>query len=171
MSDEKLAELEMTLQKYKPLVISRARAHFMPGGDMQDLVQEGMIGLYKAVLAYDSEKGAFAAFAELCITRQLATAVKAATRRKHALLTGAGELEDISHDASNPEAMFISREAAANIDDFIQERLTGLEQAVLRSHMAGLSHATIADKLGITKKSADNALQRIRRKIRGHVEG
>jgi len=163
--------LEQLLSRYKPLVKAKAAAYFISGGDRDDLIQEGMIGLYKAVLDYSPQKtAAFSAFASLCVNRQIQTAVKAAARQKHAPLNASLTLETAEAEATpqpgaNPEALLISRESSDGIAHFIRENLSALEHDVLMLYMEGLSHTQIAARIKKTAKSVDNTLQRVRRKI------
>jgi len=169
--------LDILMNRFKPLVKSKAKDYYLTGGDMEDLIQEGMIGLYKAVLNFDCEKGVkFAAFATLCVVRQIQTAIKTASRKKHMPLntslslhsetTPELHLDEIhDHNVANPETLLLGREAYKNIDDFIHENLSGLEHQVLTLYMEGKTHEEIATALGKNAKTVDNALQRIRRKI------
>ncbi|MCL2204571.1 MAG: sigma-70 family RNA polymerase sigma factor [Defluviitaleaceae bacterium] len=161
--------LEALLSRFKPLVKAKAAAYFLSGGDRDDLIQEGMIGLYKAFLDYAPEKNPiFSAFASLCVNRQMLTAIKAATRQKHAPLNDSLTLEraeEAPENGSNPEALLISRESSQDITHFIQRNLSPLEYDVLMLHMEGMSHAQIAQTLNKPLKSVDNTLQRVRRKV------
>ena len=169
--------LELLMHSFKPLVKSKAKDYFLTGGDLEDLIQEGMIGLYKAFLDFDPAKNVkFASFASLCVVRQIQTAIKAASRQKHMPLnsslslhretTNETELDKIPGSRINdPEALILSREAYKNIDDFIHDKLTPLEYDVLTLHMDGKTHLEIAGALGKNMKSVDNSLQRTRRKI------
>lgn len=181
LNDETLVEksrqgdenaLDILLQRYKPLVKSKVKTYYQAGGDPEDLIQEGMIGLYKAVLGYDSTKRVtFAAFAALCILRQVQTAIKTASRLKHIPLNTSLSLDNETgeqlpaHRDNDPEALFLGREALKHIDDYIKTNLSELEYSVFVLHMDGKSHMEIADALGKSAKSVDNTLQRIRRKI------
>jgi len=171
------AALESLMNRYKPLVRARAKEYFLSGGDAQDLIQEGMIGLYKAVLDFDTTRGVkFSTFATLCVVRQIQTAIKAATRQKHLPLNTSLSLHtDNTLDETvrelptsgeqNPETLLIGREAYMDIDLYIKQNLTGLEYDVLMQHMDGKSHLQIAEAIGKNKKTVDNALQRVRKKI------
>lgn len=176
------SSLDLLLNRYKSLVKSKAKDYFLIGGDLEDLIQEGMIGLYKAVLDFSPEKNTkFASFATLCVTRQIQTAVKAANRQKHLPLNSSlslhseamGEGENIpDHRQSNPEDLLLGLEAYQNIDDFIHTNLSPLEQDVLMQHIDGKTHFEIAKQLGKNTKTVDNAIQRIRRKIgKGITDG
>jgi len=182
--------LDILMQRFKPMVKAKAKAYFLLGGDLEDLIQEGMIGLYKAVLDFDSSKNDnFTAFATLCVVRQIQTAIKSASRQKHMPLNTSlslhsevpkGENQDENSETyldklpdnqiNDPEALFLGREAYNDIDDFIHRNLSTLEYDVLMLHMEGKSLAEIACKLEKNKKSIDNTLQRIRRKIRDGLQ-
>ncbi len=183
--NDNLAE-EYLLDKYKNFVRSRARSYFLIGADHEDIVQEGMIGLYKAIRDYRPEKlSSFRAFAELCITRQIITAIKTATRQKHIPLNSYISLNKPLYDEesdrtlmdvimegriSNPEEIIINREDLININDRIKEVLSSLEQAVLNAYLDGKSYQEIAESLGRHVKSIDNALQRVKRKLEKYLE-
>lgn len=195
ISDEKAVELchqgdtlaeEYLLNKYKNFVRSRARSYFLIGADHEDIVQEGMIGLYKAIRDYRPEKlSSFRAFAELCITRQIITAIKTATRQKHIPLNSYISLNKPLYDEesdrtlmdvlmegriSNPEEIIINREDLISINERIKEVLSGLEQEVLNAYLDGKSYQEIAESLGRHVKSIDNALQRVKRKLEKYLE-
>lgn len=171
------AALDLLMNRYKALVKSRAKDYFLTGGDLEDLIQEGMIGLYKAVLDFDPSKNVrFASFAVLCIVRQIQTAIKAASRNKHLPLNtslslhsegAADSLIDIIPDnrPNNPEDLLLGLEAYQNIDHFIHHHLTPLEQDVLTHYLNDKTHSEIAALVGGNLKTVDNALQRLRRKI------
>lgn len=178
--------LEYLLNKYKNFVRSKARSYFLIGADHEDIVQEGMIGLYKAIRDYREDKlSSFRAFAELCITRQIITAIKTATRQKHIPLNSYVSLNKpifdeesdrtlldvITEDSfSNPESMMISKEDVSFIKEKIGSMLSGLELDVLLKYMEGKSYQEISDELGRHVKSIDNALQRIKRKLQKYLE-
>ena len=180
-----LAE-EYLLNKYKNFVRSKARSYFLVGADHEDIVQEGMIGLYKAIRDYKPEKlSSFKAFAELCITRQIITAIKTATRQKHIPLNSYISLNKPLYDEEsdrtlmdiimegnngNPEDMIINQENLGNIHQKINEVLSGLEQQVLTAYLDGKSYQEIAETLGRHVKSIDNALQRVKRKLEKYLE-
>ena len=173
--------LEFLLNKYKNFVRSRARSYFLIGADHEDIVQEGMIGLYKAIRDFRTDKlSSFRAFAELCITRQIITAIKTATRQKHIPLNSYVSLNKPIYDdendrtlldviseeiISNPEELVISQEDLALIEGRIGEMLSPLEKRVLLRYLDGKSYQEISDELGRHVKSIDNALQRIKRKM------
>ena len=178
--------LEYLLNKYKNFVRSKARSYFLIGADHEDIVQEGMIGLYKAIRDYKEEKlSSFRAFAELCITRQIITAIKTATRQKHIPLNSYISLNkpiydeesdrtllDVINDdkPTNPEEMLINREDLSLIEGRIGQMLSDLEKQVLVRYMEGKSYVEIADEMHRHVKSIDNALQRIKRKLLKYLE-
>ena len=178
--------VEYLLNKYKNFVRSKARSYFLIGADHEDIVQEGMIGLYKAIRDFRPEKlASFRAFAELCITRQIITAIKTATRQKHIPLNSYVSLNKPLYDeesdrtlldvcaeghSANPEELLISQEDLRGIHQKIDEVLSGLEQEVLAAYLDGKSYQEIADMLGRHVKSIDNALQRVKRKLEKYLE-
>ena len=195
LTDEEIAEMchngdvsaeEYLLDKYKNFVRSKARSYFLVGADHEDIVQEGMIGLYKAIRDFKEEKlSSFRAFAELCITRQIITAIKTATRQKHIPLNSYISLnrpiyeEDsdrtlldviTEEGLSNPEEMMIDREDLSLIEGRIGQMMSGLEKEVLVRYMEGKSYEEIAREIGRHEKSVDNALQRIKRKLTRYLE-
>ena len=176
--------LEFILNKYKSFVRAKARTYFLIGADKEDIIQEGMIGLYKAIRDFKSDKlSSFGAFAELCITRQIISAIKSATRQKHAPLNSYVSLnkpifegesdytlmdiigEEISND---PEQMVIDKEDCDVIEESITKTLSSFERKVLKLYMSGYSYVYISRKLSRDIKSIDNALQRIKRKLEEH---
>ena len=175
------------LRKYKDFVRVKARSYFLIGADREDIVQEGMIGLYKAIRDYKPERlSTFRVFAELCVTRQIITAIKTATRQKHIPLNsyvslnrplyeedGDRTLLDIIEEAqaTNPEDLVISQEDAQMLQRQIQEVLSDLEQEVLSAYLDGKSYQEIAERLGRHVKSIDNALQRVKRKLEKFLSG
>ena len=178
--------LEYLLNKYKNFVRTKARSYFLIGADHEDIVQEGMIGLYKSIRDYKEEKlSSFRAFAELCITRQIITAIKTATRQKHIPLNSYISLNKPIYEEdsdrtlldviteegmSNPEDMLIDREDLSFIEGRIGQMLSGLEKEVLVRYMEGKSYVEIADEMHRHVKSIDNALQRIKRKLLKYLE-
>ena len=178
--------VEYLLSKYKNFVRSKARSYFLIGADHEDIVQEGMIGLFKAIRDYQAERlSSFRAFAELCITRQIITAIKTATRQKHVPLNSYVSLNKPIYDeesdrtlmdvivegrAQNPEELIIGRENLVSIRDRVDQVLSSLEQDVLNAYLDGKSYQEIADKLGRHVKSIDNALQRVKRKLEKFLE-
>ena len=180
------AALEYLLNKYKNFVRTKARSYFLIGADHEDIVQEGMIGLYKAIRDYRAEKlSSFRAFAELCVTRQIITAIKTATRQKHIPLNSYISLNKPIYEEdsdrtlldviteegmSNPEEMIIDREDLSMIEGRIGQMLSDLEKDVLVRYMEGKSYVEIADEMHRHVKSIDNALQRIKRKLLKYLE-
>lgn len=178
--------LEYLINKYKSFVRAKARTYFLIGADREDIIQEGMIGLYKAIRDFRGDKlSSFRAFAELCITRQIITAIKTATRQKHIPLNSYVSLnkpifdEDsdrtlldvISEESiSDPEEMMINREEFAGIEVKMGEILSSLEWEVLSQYLQGRSYQEIAVKLRRHVKSIDNALQRVKRKLEKYLE-
>ncbi len=178
--DDEIA-LEFLLKKYKNFVRSKVRSYFLIGADKEDIVQEGMIGLYKAIRDYDDLKNAsFRAFAELCITRQIITAIKAATRQKHMPLNSYVSLHRPVYDdesdrtladvligvkVANPEDIVIDKEDYNVIEEEISKMLSGFERTVLHLYLKGKSYQVIARVMERTEKSIDNALQRAKGKI------
>lgn len=186
LHDGKDGAIDFLMERYKNLVRKKARTLYLIGGDNDDLIQEGMIGLYKAARNYEPKKGvSFYHFAELCITRQLYNAVKASRRMKNTPLNSYVSLyapmnrevpdEDSTatladtlppKEASNPEAIFLDKEASRLFEARIQSRLSSLENKVLELYLEGMDYQQIASALKKTPKSIDNALQRIRSKLR-----
>ena len=180
------AALEYLLNKYKNFVRTKARSYFLIGADHEDIVQEGMIGLYKAIRDYRAEKlSSFRAFAELCVTRQIITAIKTATRQKHIPLNSYISLNKPIYEEdsdrtlldviteegmSNPEEMIIDREDLSLIEGKIGQMLSDLEKDVLVRYMEGKSYVEIAEEMHRHVKSIDNALQRIKRKLLKYLE-
>ncbi|WP_099191099.1 RNA polymerase sporulation sigma factor SigH [Tepidibacter mesophilus] len=178
--------LEYLIKKYKNFVRAKARSYFLIGADKEDIIQEGMIGLYKAIRDFDEDKtSSFKAFAELCITRQIITAIKTATRQKHIPLNSYISLNKPIYDEesdrtlldiittsviTDPEQLIISREELNNIETKISQILSGLELEVLELYLSGKSYQEIADKLQRHVKSIDNALQRVKRKLEKYLE-
>lgn len=170
------------LLKYLPLVKARASAYFLAGADRDDLVQEGLIGLYKAIRDYRCDMASFSAFAELCITRQIISAIKSANRQKHRPLNSYVSLsspafgEDADNEfidfclleeVSDPESIVMDREQTRALRTTIGGRLSDMERQVLQRYIAGIPYCDIADELEISEKSVDNALQRIKYKLAG----
>lgn len=182
LSDEQLLEkisqgetacMDLLIERYKRQIRNQARALFLIGGDSDDLIQEGMLGLFKAIQDYRPEKGvSFQAFAKLCISRQLYTAISASNRQKHVPLNSYVELSpELGEDADvlrekSPEERFIDQENLRSLFEEMLKALTPLEQAVLKAYLAGESYTEIAAAMQKTPKSIDNTLQRIRRKLR-----
>ena len=164
----------------------KARSYFLVGADREDIVQEGMIGLYKAVRDFDpAHETSFRGFAELCVTRQIITAIKTATRQKHGPLnnyvsfsrpvTGEDDGERVLADVlptravSDPADLVISAERIRALQSHVDEVLSDLETEVLRLYVEGKSYQEIAERLQRHVKSIDNALQRIKKKLEGHL--
>lgn len=172
---------EIIINRYEAFIRGKSRSYFLIGADKEDIYQEGMIGLYKAIRDFKNEKEtSFKAFAELCITRQIITAIKTATRQKHIPLNTYVSLnKPIYEDESertlldvivglkitNPEEVVISKEEVANIELKMSKVLSGLELEVLNSYLDGKSYQEIAVDLDREAKSIDNALQRVKRKL------
>lgn len=184
LRDGEDAVTDFIMEKYKDLVKSKAKSMYILGADTEDLIQEGMIGLFKAVRDYDCGRDAsFYTFAELCVSRQMYTAVRASGRKKHLPLNGyislygnSGDNEEMSLvnilpavDGGNPETMVIDRENFENLEHVIEEQLSQMEKEVLDLHMTGMSYTEIAKVLGRDLKSTDNALQRIRTKLKKYA--
>lgn len=177
---------EHLIKKYKNFVRAKARSYFLIGADREDIIQEGMIGLFKAIRDFRSDKlSSFRAFAELCITRQIITAIKTATRQKHIPLNSYVSLNKPIYDEesdrtlldvlsgtkiSDPEELIISREELGHIETKIGEILSDLEWKVLMSYLQGKSYQEIAVDLDRHVKSIDNALQRVKRKLERYLE-
>ncbi len=162
--------LDILMHRYKNMVRSRAAMYFLSGGDRDDLIQEGMIGLYKAVCDYDAAKGSFNAFAALCVNRQIMSAVKASARQKHQMLNDSLALETPDGDIlparnTDPASLLVARETYRDIGSSLKEKLSPLEYEVLIRHISGDSRDEIAEATGKSKKSVDNTLQRARKKM------
>lgn len=169
--DRDKAALDYILKKYIPLAESAARRYFMPGSDKEDLVQEGMIGLYRAILAFDESRNrtGFGSFAKVCVERQIQTAVKGALRGKHSPLKGYAAItvnQTRADDVESPENIVISREGKAALEAAMNSVLSPFERKILLLFMTGHSYQEIALEAGCDKKSVDNGLQRIRRKLK-----
>jgi RNA polymerase sporulation-specific sigma factor len=180
------AAQEYLINKYKNFVRAKARSYFLIGADKEDIVQEGMIGLYKAIRDFKKDKlSSFRAFAELCITRQIITAIKTATRQKHIPLNSYVSLNKPIYDedsdrtlldvltgtkVTDPEELIISREEFYDIEEKMGEILSKLEWQVLMSYLEGKSYQEISRELNRHVKSIDNALQRVKRKLERYLE-
>ena len=177
--------MERLLEKYKGMVLGKAKSMYILGGDSKDLIQEGMLGLFKAVRDFDSGRDAsFRTFAQLCVTRQLYTAVKASARKKHLPLNSAVSLSSPLREengderdeelldfleadpSSNPEEYLIGQEETERLEEMIEKELSPLEKQVLDLYLTGMGYVEIAHVLNRDEKSTDNALQRIRAKTR-----
>lgn len=195
MQDEEVVEIARTgsvpaqeylINKYKNFVRSKARSYFLIGADREDIIQEGMIGLYKAIRDYKCDKlSSFKAFAELCITRQIITAIKTATRQKHIPLNSYVSLNRPIYDEDSdrtlldvmpgnqvldPEELVINVEEIASMEEKMGEILSDLEWQVLTSYLDGKSYMEIANDLNRHVKSIDNALQRVKRKLERYLD-
>ncbi len=178
--------LEFLINKYKNFVKAKARSYFLIGADREDIIQEGMIGLYKAIRDFKGDKlSSFRAFAELCITRQIITAIKTATRQKHIPLNSYVSLNKPIYDEdsdrtlldvlsgtkiTDPEELMINREEYNDIEFKMGEILSDLEWKVLTLYLEGKSYQEIALELDRHVKSIDNALQRVKRKLERYLE-
>ena len=195
LQDEELVELvhngesdalDYLIHKYRNFVRAKARSYFLIGADKEDIVQEGMIGLYKAIRDYREEKmTSFKAFAELCITRQIITAIKTATRQKHIPLNSYVSLDKPIYDEESdrtlmdvlsgakvldPEELIINQEEFDHIEIKMKELLSDLERKVLALYLDGQSYQEISEELNRHVKSIDNALQRVKRKLERYLE-
>lgn len=195
MTDESIAILacqgdtqatEYLINKYKNFVRSKARSYFLIGADREDIIQEGMIGLYKAIRDFKGDKlTSFKSFAELCVTRQIITAIKTATRQKHIPLNSYVSLNKPIFDEdsdrtlldilsgikiTDPEELMINQEEYIDIEKKMGEILSGLERKVLMLYLEGKSYQEIAEELRRHVKSIDNALQRVKRKLERYLE-
>ena len=178
--------LDYLINKYRNFVRAKARSYFLIGADREDIIQEGMIGLYKAIRDFRNDKlSSFRAFAELCVTRQIITAIKTATRQKHIPLNSYISLNKPIYDedsdrtlldvlsgakVSDPEELVISREEFVDIEANMEEILSDLEWKVLMSYLDGKSYQEIAVDLDRHVKSIDNALQRVKRKLERYMD-
>lgn len=172
--------MDFLLERYKGLVKKKANALYLIGGEKEDIIQEGMIGLYKAVRDYNSEKeAAFSTFAELCVTRQIYTAISASNKKRNQPLNNyisfeqqSEELADIARNGyvtGNPEEAVIGRENAKQLKEFIDKELSSLEKKVIGFYLEGYSYMQIAEMLEKKPKSIDNAIQRIRSKLKKYI--
>ena len=182
------AIMDYIISKYKHVVIRAAKAMYLLGGENDGLIQEGMIGLFKAVRDFDvNQETSFYSFAELCISRQMYTAIKLSQRQKHMPLNSYISLYDIKKTATedkqsplieqlemetnnNPEELFIDKERMLMLVHELNERLSDMERRVLHLHLQGEDYRSIAELLDKSPKSIDNALQRIRQKMRTILE-
>lgn len=178
--------LEYLIHKYKNFVRAKARSYFLIGADREDIVQEGMIGLYKAIRDFKEDKlSSFKAFAELCITRQIITAIKTATRQKHIPLNSYVSLDKPIYDEESdrtlldvisgtktldPEELIINQEEFVDIEVKMAEILSDLERKVLNLYLDGRTYQEISEDLNRHVKSIDNALQRVKRKLERYLE-
>lgn len=189
MTDEQLIEkyrsgdaeaLDELLQRYRNLVRARSRQLYLSGGEAEDLIQEGMIGLFKAIRDYKPDKNAaFKSFARMCVSRQLATALKLSNRSKHKPLNSyISFYQNLSGDGlpvgdvlvvsdSGPEDILLDKEALDALEERIDKSLSLMEKQVLTRYIKGLAYMEIAQETGYSKKAIDNALQRIKKKLSG----
>ena len=176
--------IDYIMDKYKYLVRKKAKAMYLLGGENDDLIQEGMIGLFKAVRDYDiNQEASFYSFADLCISRQMYTAIKLSQRQKHMPLNSYVSLYEQKEDANeekqqpliellqaekenNPEELFLDKEYFAMLEQEIKEKLSDFESRVLYLHLMGEDYHSIAKLLNKSTKSVDNALQRIKKKMK-----
>ena len=192
MADEQLirklregdaAITDFIVNKYKGMVKKKAKAMFLLGGDNDDLIQEGMIGLFKAIRKYDlSQEVSFASFADLCVSRQMSSAIKMSNRKKHSPLNSYVSLyqsDDVETEENNiplieqlqnaqggnPEDIFLDKEYFKTMEQELEKRLSDFEGRVLHLHLLGEDYRTIAQLLDKSPKSIDNALQRIKQKV------
>jgi len=176
--------LDLLLQRYRRFARAKARGYFLAGGDTDDIEQEGMIGLFKAIRDFRHGQSSFRAFAELCVTRQIMTAIKTACRQKHQPLNryvslwGLRVIDDPSERLvdelfdqrmPDPADEVVSLEGQAAMRAALTTMLSALEVDVLRLHLDGCSYSEISDRLGRHVKAVDNALQRIKRKLEAHL--
>lgn len=173
--------LDFLIHKYISFVRAKARTYFIIGADREDIIQEGMIGLYKAIRDYDGDKlSSFKAFAELCVTRQIITAIKTATRQKHIPLNSYISLDKPIYDeesdrtlldvvagskAIDPQEMLVNREKFGDMEGKLSELLSEFEKMVLHLYLDGCTYEEISIELSRHVKSIDNALQRVKRKL------
>lgn len=178
--------LDYLIQKYRNFVRAKARTYFLIGADKEDIVQEGMIGLYKAIRDFKGDKlSSFKAFAELCITRQIITAIKTATRQKHIPLNSYISLDKPIYDDESdrtlmdvisgakvldPEELIINKEEFDDIEVKMADLLSDLERKVLALYLDGQTYQEISEELNRHVKSIDNALQRVKRKLERYLE-
>lgn len=195
MTDEELVSLvhsgntealDFLITKFRHFVRMKARSYFLIGADKEDIIQEGMIGLYKAIRDFRSDKlSSFRAFAELCIIRQIITAIKTATRQKHIPLNSYISLDKPIYDEESdrtlmdvlagngiddPEELMINHEEFLYLEEKMGEVLSDLEREVLALYLDGQSYQEISEKLERHIKSIDNALQRVKRKLERHLQ-
>lgn len=191
MTDEEVVErskegeseaTDYLLRKYNGLVKSKAHTMYLIGADMEDLIQEGMIGLLQAIRGYNAEIGTpFFSFAKLCISRQVHTAITASSRKKHLPLNESisfnapanhdsqvtlGDTLQALEEFTNPEQLVLVQESVSSIKNLFVQKLSSMEQEVLQDYLSGIGYVEIAERMGKSPKSIDNALQRIRQKLR-----
>ncbi len=178
LRDGELAIIDYIMEKYKFMVRKKAKAMFLLGGENDDLIQEGMIGLFKAIRDFDLEKDAsFSTFADLCVSRQMYTAIKNSQRQKHMPLNSYVSIYDEESEQplieqiqplkeNNPEELFLDKEYLAQVEQELKENLSDFERQVLDLHLQGEDYNRIAQLLKKSSKSVDNALQRIKGKLK-----
>ncbi|MBQ4258880.1 MAG: RNA polymerase sporulation sigma factor SigH [Lachnospiraceae bacterium] len=180
------AAMDFICDKYKVMVRSKAKSMFILGADREDLIQEGMLGLFKAIRDYDMGRDAsFYTFAELCINRQMYTAVQASQRKKHIPLNSYISLDNSGDDENaqsvletefldkmgmNPEQVILDNERVEYLNQLIAQELSEFEKQVLDLYITGMSYSQIAKVLARDEKSTDNALQRLKAKIKKHLQ-
>ena len=159
---------EYLLEKYKPLVKKQARPMYLMGGEKEDLIQEGMIGLFRAISTYRQGEGSFYGFALLCINRQMYTAVQASARKKHEPLNAYVSLDEEPQMPleDSPETMLLLQEKEGKREDMIARHLSSLEKKVLALYLEGMSYGQIAEQIRRSEKSVDNAIQRLKKKLK-----
>ncbi|WP_407271464.1 RNA polymerase sporulation sigma factor SigH [Radiobacillus sp. PE A8.2] len=178
--------LDFLINKYKNFVRAKARTYFLIGADREDIIQEGMIGLYKAIRDYNGDKlSSFKAFAELCVTRQIITAIKTATRQKHIPLNSYVSLDKPIYDDESdrtlldviagskmidPQELIVNQEKFGDMEFKMSELLSELERQVLALYLDGQTYQEISEELNRHIKSIDNALQRVKRKLERYLE-
>ncbi len=166
---------EYLMRKYKPMVRKKAHVLYLAGGETEDLIQEGMLGLFKALRDFDPvKKASFATFAGLCIDRQMYKAIQHSNRQKNHVLNTSLSLDDYSQklessSSENPETILIDLESAQGTEEKIRARLSDFENIVLSAYLEGNDYIKISEKTGKSPKSIDNALQRIRKKVKETV--
>lgn len=175
--------VNLLLSRYRLAVKSVARSYFLTGGDAEDLTQEGMIGLFKAINGYDGKSSGFKTFAMLCIKRSILSAIKTASRGKHKPLNEYislySEKDDdrkniaiaVNRELIDPETEYINNEELMELEASISASLTEMETRVLDLYLSGNTYEAIGEKLGKSAKAADNAVQRIRKKIENVIDG
>lgn len=175
------AALQTVLTRYRPFARSKTRSYFLPGAESDDVVQEGMIGLFKAVRDFDPTVGPFAPFADLCIRRQIGSALRATRRQKHTALNGALSLDEplcaddgVRPDPVCPEPgplqLLIASEQLEGLRQGLSQELTAIEREVLVLYLNGSSYSEMCRELKRHRKAIDNALQRVKRKARRHID-
>lgn len=170
-----MASLDYIIEKYKPLVVSLSRKYFLIGGTIEDLIQEGNLGLFKAITTFNSDKNcSFYTFSKLCIEKQLQNAIQKANRPKNKIWNEFERLDadneevfgsSVKDDSPSPEDIILSNEILDDLKDKINQKLSRLEKQVLYHFLKGESYLEIAQNLQVSKKCVDNALKRLRNKL------